>query len=52
VTSLPALPALPELELPDPNSSIPPELPGTPPEPQTWGLTSVASGIPAQARAA
>jgi hypothetical protein len=52
VTSLPALPALPELELPDPNSSIPPELPGTPPEPQTWGLTSVASGIPAQALAA
>ncbi|KRE44018.1 KOW motif-containing protein [Knoellia sp. Soil729] len=53
VRSLPALPALPALELPDPNSSIPPEFPATAPEPQTWGLSSVASGgIPAQALAA
>ncbi|PRY53471.1 membrane-bound lytic murein transglycosylase B [Knoellia remsis] len=52
VKSLPALPALPALALPDPNSSIPPEsLPG-PSEPQTWGMSSVAGGIPAQALAA
>ncbi|KGN30618.1 hypothetical protein N802_06370 [Knoellia sinensis KCTC 19936] len=50
VTTLPALPALPALELPDPNATITPEsLAG---EPQTWGLTSTASGIPAQAMAA
>ncbi|MFC7491228.1 MULTISPECIES: lytic murein transglycosylase [unclassified Knoellia] len=54
VTTLPALPALPPLELPDPNSSIPPEslTPPLPDGPQTWGLSSVASGIPAQAHAA
>ena len=50
ITTLPALPALPPLELPDANSSIPPE--SLPLEPQTWGLSSVASGIPAQALAA
>ena len=50
VSSLPALPALPPLELPDPNASIPPEL--LPEQPQTWGMTSTASGIPAQALAA
>ncbi|KGN36651.1 lytic transglycosylase domain-containing protein [Knoellia subterranea] len=52
VTTLPALPALPELALPEANASIPPEsLPGST-ELQTWGLSSVASGIPAQALAA
>ncbi|MFC7486280.1 KOW motif-containing protein [Knoellia sp. CPCC 206453] len=51
VSSLPALPALPALDLPNPNASIPPEL-TTPAEPQTWGLSSIASGIPAQALAA
>ncbi len=52
VTSLPALPALPELALPDANSSIPPEFPGASLEPQTWGMSSVANSIPAQALAA
>ena len=52
ITTLPALPALPELELPDGNSSIPPEFPAAALEPQTWGLSSVANGIPAQALAA
>ncbi len=51
VSSLPSLPALPPLDLPDPNASIPPEL-TTSAEPQTWGLSSIASGIPAQALAA
>lgn len=50
VSSLPALPALPPLALPDANASIPPEL--LPEQPQTWGMTSTASGIPAQALAA
>ena len=52
ITTLPALPALPELELPEGNSSIPPEFPAAALEPQTWGLSSVANGIPAQALAA
>ncbi|WP_404384918.1 hypothetical protein LL946_03765 [Knoellia locipacati] len=50
VRSLPALPALPPLDMPEANASIPPE--SLPLEPQTWGMTSVASGIPAQALAA
>ncbi|CAN7318568.1 lytic murein transglycosylase [Knoellia sp. LjRoot47] len=50
VSTLPALPALPPLALPAGNSSIPPE--SLPLEPQTWGMSSVASGIPAQALAA
>lgn len=50
VRSLPALPALPPLEMPAANGSIPPE--SLPTETQTWGMTSVASGIPAQALAA
>lgn len=53
VTSLPALPPLPALALPDANASIPPEsTAGLPLEPQSWGLSSIASGIPAQALAA
>ena len=50
VRSLPALPALPPLDMPEANASIPPE--SLPLEPQTWGMSSVASGIPAQALAA
>ena len=50
VNSLPALPALPPLAMPAANSSISPE--ALPTETQTWGMTSVASGIPAQALAA
>lgn len=53
VSSLPALPALPALDLPGANASIPPELtPTGTVVPQSWGLSSVASGIPAQALAA
>jgi len=50
VSSLPALPALPPLAMPAANSSISPE--ALPTETQTWGMSSVASGIPAQALAA
>src|SRR5689334_9800293 len=50
VSSLPALPALPPLAMPAGNSSISPE--ALPTQTQTWGMTSVASGIPAQALAA